>query len=185
MITRILRKLIYIITGVSNEQLTLRANINNGLKAGNNIYGLEEVTIDHGHSMLIEIEDDVIFAPGVYLLAHDTSTKKITGYTKIGKIKSGKGCFIGARTLIMPNVEIGENSIIGANSLVKNSVPANVVAAGNPAKIICTLQEYEDKIRKEFEISPSFDYSYTVPGGLTDEKRQEMVEKIQTWGFIK
>ena len=81
------------------------------------VYGLVNCTIDHGHCWLIEIGDNVIFAPQVYLLAHDTSTKRSTEYVRIGKIKIGSNCFIGARVMILPGVEIGENSIVGAASV--------------------------------------------------------------------
>lgn len=186
MIKKIFKRIMFKIRGISNEQLTLNANFKNGMKVGKNVYGLIGCTIDYGHSWLIEIGDDVIFAPEVYLLAHDTSTKRSTGYTKIGKIKIGNNCFIGARVTIMPNVEIGENTIVGTNSVVVKSFPANVVIAGNPAKIICTIQEYENKIRKEFESAPKFDKSFTILGGITDERRKEMIFKMsENVGFAK
>lgn len=53
-----------------------------------------------------------------------------------GEISVKKNTKIGAHSVILPNVEIGENSIIGAFSLVKHDVPANEVWAGVPAKMI-------------------------------------------------
>lgn len=183
---KIYKRILSKLKGISNDQLSLNANIKNGMKVGKNVYGLTSCTIDYGHSWLIEIGDDVIFGPQVYLLAHDTSTKRSTGYTRIGKIKIGNKCFFGARVFIMPNVEIGENTIVGANSLVSKSFPANVVIAGNPAKIICTVEEYEQRVCKEFETVPIFDYSYTILGGVTDDKKQEMILKMSdNVGFTK
>lgn len=186
MIKNIFKNISYKLRGISNEQLSLNANLKNGMKVGKNVYGLIGCTIDYGNSWLIEIGDDVIFAPQVYLLAHDTSTKRSLGYTRIGKIKIGNKCFIGARVTIMPNVEIGENTIVGTNSLVTKSFPPNVVIAGNPAKIICTVAEYEMKIKSEFDTAPKFDGSYTVLGGITDDKREEMIFKMsENVGFVK
>jgi sugar O-acyltransferase (sialic acid O-acetyltransferase NeuD family) len=56
--------------------------------------------------------------------------------TICGSVNIGKYSFIGANATIMPRVTIGENSIIGAGSVVTSSIPNNVVAYGNPAKII-------------------------------------------------
>lgn len=54
-------------------------------------------------------------------------------------------CFIGADTTILPNVHIGEWSIIGAGSLVTKDIPPHCVAAGNPARVICTVEEFRAK----------------------------------------
>lgn len=67
-----------------------------------------------------------------------------------GKIEIGQNCFIGCRTTILPNVKIGDNSIIGACSLVNRDIPANSIAAGNPCKVICSLDEYRKKHGKDF-----------------------------------
>ena len=89
MINKIIKKIYYKLNGISNEQLTLDANISAGMKVGKNCSGLIGCTLDYGHCWLIEIGDNVVFAPQVYLLAHDTSTKRSLNYTRIGKIKIG------------------------------------------------------------------------------------------------
>lgn len=81
-ITNKIRKLWY---GISNEQLSLEANIKEGMNVGKNVSGLINCTIDHSHCWLIEIGNNVVFAPQVYLLAHDTSAKQSTGYVRVGK----------------------------------------------------------------------------------------------------
>lgn len=171
--------------GISNDQISLQANIKEGLKVGVNVYGIEGCTIDHGHCWLIEIGDNVVFAPQVYLLAHDTSSKKLVNYVKIGKITIGNNCFIGARAFIMPGVKIGDNSIVGAGSLVTKSFPANVVIGGNPARILCTVEEYHKKLEADIKQLPKFQRGYTLLGGITEEMKNEMQTKIEKSGFVK
>lgn len=58
-----------------------------------------------------------------------------------GKVHLKKNCKIGTHSTILPGVTIGENTIIGANSLVLHDMPDNVVAFGTPAKIVRSLDE--------------------------------------------
>lgn len=90
----------------------------------------------------IIIEDDVMFASYVHINdgIHGYDTANIPyKYQAIGKlapIRIKKGCWIGQNVMIMPGVTIGELTIIGANSIVKESIPDRCIAAGNPAKVI-------------------------------------------------
>lgn len=105
---------------------------------------------------LIEIGDNVSITDGVIFLTHDGSSrlfrKKITGMNpkygnRFGAIRIGNDCFIGINSIIMPGVTIGSNSIIGAGSVVTNDVPQSSVVAGNPARLICTIDEYIKKYK--------------------------------------
>jgi acetyltransferase-like isoleucine patch superfamily enzyme len=64
------------------------------------------------------------------ILCHDR-TRGIYRHTRIGA-----NCFIGGRSLIMPGVEVGDGSIVGAGSIVTKSVPPGCIVAGNPARVI-------------------------------------------------
>lgn len=65
-------------------------------------------------------------------------------YTKSKPIKIGKSVFIGARSIIMKGVTIGDGAVVGAGSVVTQDVPANTIVAGNPARIIRKIEEHED-----------------------------------------
>ncbi len=98
---------------------------------------------------LITIGNHCTVAQNVVFLAHDGATWVFTdefpSIQKFGTIQVCDNCFIGYGSVIMGNVTIGPNTIIGAGSIVTKSIPANVVAAGNPARIICSIDEYKKK----------------------------------------
>jgi hypothetical protein len=93
----------------------------------------------------IVIEDDVLIGSGVHIYVENHRFDRIDipiidqGHYPSKPVILRKGCWIGANSTILPGVEIGENSVIGAGSIVTRSIPKEVVAAGNPAKIIKTI----------------------------------------------
>lgn len=62
-----------------------------------------------------------------------------------GKVTIGDYVYIGNGSLIMQGVTVGDNVLIAAGSVVTKSVPGNVVVGGNPAKILCTIDEYIER----------------------------------------
>jgi acetyltransferase-like isoleucine patch superfamily enzyme len=90
----------------------------------------------------ITIEDDVMLGSGVHLYVsnhkYDNPDLPIIdqGHLKSKEIVLKRGSWIGANCLLMPGVTIGENSVVGAGSVVTKSFPNGVLAAGNPAKVI-------------------------------------------------
>ena len=164
---------------------TLDVLIERGLKIGSNPLIMNGVLMDPSCCWLISIGNNVVLAPNVHILAHDTSAKQILGYTLIGKVSIGNNVFIGANTVVLPNVSIGDNSIIGAGSVVSKSVPAGVVAAGNPCKVICTIEEHRKKLETKFANAPKFDSSYTLRENVSVDKKKEMIDLLNnTEGFI-
>ena len=156
----------------------------NGLSLGNNVEIIDTFFFDPSHCFLISIGDNCTICPNVRLIAHDASTKKILGYTKIGKIVIKENCFIGDSTIILPGVTIGPNSIVGAGSIVTKDVPPNIVAAGNPVRNICSAKEYIAKIQSISSHKKIFDESYFIEN-LDDVKRKEILQSINdTIGFI-
>ena len=114
------------------------------------------------------------------VLAHDASMHNVLGYTKIGRVHIENNVFIGAGSIILPNVRIGNNSIVGAGSVVTKDIPANVVCAGNPAKIVYSLDEFIEKNKKLMEISPIYDEDYTLRGDISEVKKNKQREELET-----
>lgn len=57
-------------------------------------------------------------------------------------VEIGDNVFIGARTIVLPGTIIGDNTIIGAGSVIKGQIKSNSVYAGNPARYICSIDDY-------------------------------------------
>lgn len=169
-----------------NEEIWIDDYKKMGMKIGDNCSIQPGVVFDYSHCWMINIGNNVTIAPQAYLLTHDASTKNIIGYTKVGSINIEDNVFIGARALIMPGVTIGKNSIIGANSVITKSIPEDVVVYGNPAKILCSLDEYMNKQQILLEKSIKYDFGYTIRGNISDSKKELMYhELINKIGFIE
>lgn len=144
------------------------------------------VILDDSHCWLITIGDNVTMAPRVHILAHDASTCHHLGYARIGRVDIGNNVFIGADSVVLPGITIGDNSVIGANSTVSKSIPANVVAAGNPAKVICSIEEYIARNRIRMERGPVYEEDYTLRGSITPEKKEQQRRELANHcGFVK
>ena len=168
------------------EEKTIDDYIKRGLKIGIGCDIKDNVILDYGACNLITIGNNVTIAPQAYLLAHDASTKRELGYTKIGLINIKDNVFIGARALIMPGVTVGENSIVAAGAVVTKDVPANTVVAGNPPQVITTKEEYVNKNKILLDKHPKFSWDYSHGSGkLTEEMKKEMKEKLkETNGYM-
>jgi len=105
--------------------------------------GLSSSTIVAGNS--IEIGEGTILGAGSMVLDNDFHAPGVgfswlTEYSKNSRpVKIGRGCFIGARSLILKGVTLGDRVVIGAGSVVTKDIPAFSIAAGNPARIVGTI----------------------------------------------
>ena len=88
------------------------------------------VRFDKTYPAGIHIGADSYIAFEVAILAHDMP-RALYLHTRIGK-----HCFIGARSVILPGITIGDHSIVGTGSIVTKNVPPHCIVAGNPARII-------------------------------------------------
>jgi len=157
----------------------LKKLIKTGLIVGKNFSMQEGVIIDGSHTWHIDIGDDVTLAHRVHILAHDASTKKHLSYTRIGKVKIGNRVFVGAGSIILPGVTIGNDVIVGAGSIVTRDIADGHVAAGNPARVLCTLEEFLDRRRNEMSIHPCFGEEYTVRKDVTAEMKSDMNARMK------
>ena len=158
--------------------------VKKGLKLGENVDFEKGVNIDANFPWLIEIGDNVVLSPWVYILSHDAASRCATGMTRIGKVKIEKDVYIGAKTTILPGVVIGEGNIVGANSLVNKDIPAFSVAAGNPVKVICSTNDYKERYKSQLDRCPIYNRTYTIWEGVDDAHKKEMIEQIDKFGFI-
>lgn len=96
---------------------------------------------DIGAFSYINATYGVIIEDDVQIGSHCSIYSISTIDDKKGKVVLKKNCKIGSHSTILPNVTVGENSIIGAHSLVLSDIPDNVIAFGVPAKIIRGIHE--------------------------------------------
>lgn len=93
-------------------------------------------------ALCIEIGAGTILGAGSMVLDTDFHNlgpgfSWLNEYSKVSKpVKIGRGCFIGARSIILKGVTLGDRVVIGAGSVVTKDVPAYTIAAGNPARIV-------------------------------------------------
>lgn len=93
---------------------------------------------------LVEIGDNVLLAPNVQIYAayHPIDPgERLTGRELAAPVNIGNNVWIGGGAIICPGVMIGDNTTIGAGSVVVKDIPANVVAVGNPCRVIRTLND--------------------------------------------
>ncbi|MCR4881007.1 MAG: sugar O-acetyltransferase [bacterium] len=89
----------------------------------------------------IEIGDNTMIGPNVTIVTVNHEINPETRINAIPKpVKIGKNVWIGADCTILPGITIGENSVVGAGSVVTKDVPDNVIVAGNPAKLIKNIE---------------------------------------------
>ena len=125
--------------------------VTNGAEIGEKIAWFSpDITIDSTRPYLLHIGDYCKVTKGVIILTHDYSLsvmRRVYGEW-IGEGQEtyiGDNCFIGMNSVILMGTHIGDNCIVGAGSVVHGNFPDNVVIAGNPAKVICTLEEHYKK----------------------------------------
>lgn len=145
-----------------------------GVRIGENV-DIIHSNIEHCHGFLVTIGNNVTITNAT-ILAHDASTKKFLGYSKVGRVDIGDDVFIGFGAIILPNTRIGNRVIVGAGTVVARDVPDNVVIAGNPFRILCTFDEYLEKNRRNMQIGPVY---HTLWSKKSEEEKEQMYRELK------
>lgn len=116
------------------------------VKLGRNVYANFNLTLVD--DTYIEIGDYTMIAPNVVIATAGHPIlpelrEKVYQYNM--PVKIGRNVWIGAGAVILPGVSVGDNSVIGAGSVVTKDIPANVVAVGNPCRVLRPIGEHDRK----------------------------------------
>ena len=126
-----------------------------GVNIGKNVW-IGPGTALGQHPFLLTINDNVIIAGGVKILTHDTSFTLVGGKDVASEVVIGRNVHIGENVVILPGVHIGDNCVIGANSLVNRDINPDHVAAGVPARVICTIEEAKKNLESKLSSGKFF-----------------------------
>ncbi len=111
---------------------------------GKNIYANFNLTlVDDTH---IYVGDYTMFGPNVTIATggHPILPElREQGYQYNASVHVGRNCWIGAGTVIVPGITIGDNVVIGAGSVVTKDLPDNVIAVGNPCRVLRAINEHD------------------------------------------
>ena len=123
---------------------------------GKKVYANFHLTmVDDTH---IYVGDNTLFGPNVTVAtaAHPIDPAlRAKGYQYNLPVHIGKNCWIGAGAVILPGVTIGDNTVVGAGSVVTKDLPANVVAVGNPCRVMREISEQDALYyRKGHKVDP-------------------------------
>ena len=124
---------------------------------GNNVYANFNLTmVDDTH---IYVGDNTMFGPNVVLATagHPILPElRGKGYQYNAPIHIGKNCWLGAGVIVLPGITIGDNVVIGAGSIVTKNIPSNVIAVGNPCRVLREVNEHD---REYYFKDKKIDYS--------------------------
>ncbi len=113
---------------------------------GKNVYANFNLTlVDDGH---IYVGDYTMIGPNVTIATagHPIAPAlREQAYQYNFPVHIGKNCWLGAGVVVVPGVTIGDNTVIGAGSIVTKDIPSNVVAMGNPCRVLREINEHDTK----------------------------------------
>jgi maltose O-acetyltransferase len=132
-------------------ELPFRCDYGYNISLGENFYANYSCTILD--CAPVTIGDNVLLAPNVSLFTaghalHPTPRTQEWEFAR--PITIGNNVWLGGNVVVTPGVRIGDNSVIGAGSVVTRDVPANVVAVGNPCRVLRAITE--DDLRRGFTV---------------------------------
>ena len=164
------------ISGGGAEEAQHQYLLSKGMKEGKSCHIYSYNGIDGGLPWLITIGDDVTISSGVRILTHDASTNVVGCGTKLGRVDIGNNVFIGCGSIVLCNTKIGDNVVVGAGSVVAHDLESDAVYAGNPARKICTIDEYREKYETLRQSRPRLDdiRPWNTWGEASEKEKQQM-----------
>ncbi len=181
-IRRVFKKLVYKENATSEDLVNyLRSR---GARIGQRVkfYVPNKTLIDKTAPFLLTIGDDVRITEGVKILTHDYSWSVLKRFSSstisegriLGSqapVKIGNNVFIGMNTVITKGVTIGDNVIIGVSSVVTKDLASNGVYAGNPARLIMSLEDfYHKREQRQFQEAKQIAKAYYEGFGVKPSK---------------
>jgi maltose O-acetyltransferase len=144
-----------------------------GLELGTGAYIGQGVFLDAGHPWLISIGENSVITSGTVVLAHDASAKLHTGFTRIARVTIGNRVFVGAGAVILPGATIGDDSIVGALTVVRGDIPPGSVVVGNPARVVSDVESFAEKHRVAATQAPVWPHAGWIAGqGITESHKR-------------
>lgn len=151
----------------------------NGVKIGENVIIREpqNIHIDLTRPSLITIGDNVVFHRNFSLYTHDfVSGVFLNKYHDFlpssGKVSIGNNVRFGINCTVLKGVSIGDNCFIAAGSIVTKDIPANSIAGGYPAKVLCSLEDYYERRKKQC-IEEALEYAQSIRERFNREPKFE------------
>lgn len=156
--SRLLKELLGSVGKNCYVEPNFRCDYGSNIHIGNHFYAnFDCIILDVAR---VDIGDNVFFAPRVnlYTAAHPIDAEiRNAGLEYAKPITIGSGVWMGGGVIVNPGVTIGDNTVIGSGAVVTKDVPSNVVAAGNPCRVIRKITEedkaYWGRLRDEYTAS--------------------------------
>jgi maltose O-acetyltransferase len=156
-----------------------------GMQIGSGVNLPMSTWIDTSHCYLISVGDNCGFGAECAILAHDAMPNEYLDATKVGRVTIHESCHFGMRTIILPGVEIGPRCIVGSGSVVNRDLPPDTVAAGNPARVLCSLPEYLNRHREWMKTHPLLPFHEFSREYLTPERMAYVQRTLdREFGYI-
>ena len=149
-----------------------------GMHIGQGVNLPASTWIDTSSCFAISIGDWCGFGEQCLILSHDAQMDEFLDAGLIAKVIIHESCHFGSRTVILPGVEVGPRTMVGANSVVAKSLPPDTVCAGVPAKVICTLNEYLERHVAKLATARKFPWTEYNIGSMTPERLRELMAAL-------